>query len=271
MDVHAWQLPGHLFAILCDGVTVAGKNIKITIEYEGTAYAGWQIQTDQRTIQGELVEAIFRVTGKRVTLVGAGRTDAGVHALGQVANFEIDHRLEPTRYREAINFYLPKDIHVKESVEAPLDFHARHSARFRRYRYLIGSEHSAVYRYLRWYRDGLDLSLLKDAAEMIVGEYDFSPFCVVSSRKENNVCRIDHSRWRKVGPLLVYEIRGNRFLHNMVRSLVGGMVNLATPGKDRNPENLTLSRFRDTLDDPREKRVVFTAPACGLYLVSVGY
>jgi tRNA pseudouridine38-40 synthase len=271
MGVYAGQLHCRLLAVLCNEVTVAEKNIRITVEYEGTAYAGWQIQTDQKTIQGELIEAIYRVTGKRVPLVGAGRTDAGVHGLGQVANFHIDHSLEPERYREAINFYLPDEILVKESAEVPLDFHARNDARFRRYRYLIGSERSAVYRNFRWYRDGLDFSLLKDAAELIVGEHDFSPFCVVSSRKENNVCWIDHSHWRKVGKLLVFEIRGNRFLHNMVRSLVGGMANLASKGKDRNPENLTLPRFRDILDNPREKRVVFTAPACGLYLVSVGY
>ena len=95
------------------------KNIKLVIEYEGTAYAGWQVQDDQRTIQGLLVEAIRKTTGSEVNLIGAGRTDAGVHALGQVANFRIDHRLEPARYRDALNYYLPEDIRVKSSEEVP--------------------------------------------------------------------------------------------------------------------------------------------------------
>ncbi len=248
------------------------KNIKLTIEYEGSAYAGWQIQDNQRTIQGEIAHAIRQTTGKTVTVTGAGRTDAGVHALGQVANFRINHDLEPSRYAGALNYYLDDDIRVQKSEEVSADFHARKSALSKRYRYLLSTQRSALYKGLRWeYEKTLDFSLLKEAADVIAGKFDFSPFCVVNSRKENNVCWIRESKWIRFGPLLVYEIQGNRFLHHMVRSLVGAMVNLATRNKDRHPENLTLAQFADIIRSASEQRVVFTAPAHGLYLVSVLY
>ena len=248
------------------------KNIKLTIEYKGTNFCGWQSQRGPSTIQDEIKAAILKTTSLDVKLTGAGRTDAGVHALGQVANFELEHELEPVRYRDALNYYLPDDIRIIKSEEVPPQFDARRSAIFKRYRYLVGPEKSALYRDYRWeYTKQLNYDLLKSAAKSIVGEHDFGPFCVVSSRKENNACRIDTATWRRIGPLLVFEIRGNRFLHSMIRSLVGAMVNLATLEGDKNKQNLTLDAFRDIIKTPTEERVMFTAPAQGLYLVSVGY
>jgi tRNA pseudouridine38-40 synthase len=248
------------------------RNIRLVIEYEGTAYAGWQIQNDQRTIQGEITRAIHKVTGCDVKLLGAGRTDAGVHALAQVANFRIDHTLPADRFAAAINYYLDDDIRVNESSEVPHEFHARFDALSKRYRYLIGLEPSALYRNLRWaHTEELDVDLLRRAARLIVGEHDFAPFCVTSSRKPNNTCTIHSARWRIIGKLLVFEIHGNRFLHNMVRRLVGAMSNLAQVRPDRNILNLTLDGFGDILGSPTEEQVVFTAPARGLYLVSVNY
>jgi len=116
---------------------MAMRNIKLLIEYKGTSFAGWQVQDGQTTVQGEIEAAICSTTGQKVNVIGAGRTDAGVHALGQVANFKIDHNLEPARYRDALNYYLPADIHVKHAEEVPEKFHARYDATFRRYRYLI--------------------------------------------------------------------------------------------------------------------------------------
>jgi tRNA pseudouridine38-40 synthase len=161
---------------------------------------------------------------------------------------------------------------VKSSEAVDHDFHARFSATWRRYRYLLSDQLSAVFRQQRWhYPYALDFDQLAEAAALVQGEHDFTPFCVVASRKEDNTCRVTHSRWRQVGPLLVYEIRANRFLHNMVRALVGCMVNLGTINPDRNSLNLTLERFRDIMSAPSDERQVFTAPAHGLYLVSVGY
>jgi len=251
---------------------MAEKNIKLTVEYEGTNYSGWQIQAKQTSIQGELTGAVEKVTGHKVNLVGAGRTDAGVHALGQVANFVIEHRLEPERYKDALNFYLLDDIRVKFSEEVPLSFDARKDARSKRYRYLIGLEKSALYRHRRWeVTESLFIDKLKQASEIIIGEHDFAPFCVVSSRKQNNNCFIYSAHWRKIGRLLVFEINGNRFLHNMVRALVGTMVNIATEKPDRNKQNLTLEQFGDIIQSSTEERVGFTAPPQGLYLVSVYY
>ena len=248
------------------------RNIKLVIEYQGTGFAGWQYQPNQRTVQGEVIGAIFRVTDQRVPVIGAGRTDAGVHALGQVANFKIDHKLEAGRFRDAINYYLPDDIRIRESSEVDRTFHATRDATFRRYRYLLSNEKSAIYRNLRWENPvSIDVDVLREAAEAVLGEHDFSPFCVVASRKEDNTCRIERSEWQRIGPLLVYEIRGNRFLHSMIRSLVGAMVNIASQTQDTNSRNLTLERFRDIINAQTDERVVFTAPAHGLYLVSVGY
>ena len=251
---------------------MAERNIKLLIQYEGTLYNGWQIQPEANTIQGRLGEAIFKTTGINVNLLGAGRTDAGVHALGQVANFRIDHRLEPERYTDALNYYLPEDIRVMLSEEVPYEFHSRFDAQARRYRYLMSSEPSAVYRNLRYHhRSAIDPERLRAAAELVIGEHDFSAFCVTASRKENNTCKVTNSRWCLVGPLWVYEISGNRFLHSMVRSLVGAMLNLAAIKPDRNRLNLTLDTFSDIIIVPGEGRVSFTAPACGLYLVKVIY
>ncbi len=248
------------------------KNIKLIVEYRGTSFSGWQIQPGQKTVQQEIATAILKTTAQRVEVVGAGRTDAGVHALGQVANFRIEHDLDPTRYRDALNYYLPEDIRIKSSEEVSEEFHARFSAKSRRYRYLISSDQSALYRELRWETDlKLSLELLKQGAEAVLGTHDFAPFCVVASQKEDNHCTIEHARWTKCGQLLVFEIRGNRFLHSMVRSLVGGMVNLAGEHPDNNMHNLTLESFRDIIEGHRADRVVFTAPAQGLYLVSVQY
>ena len=248
------------------------KNIKLTVQYKGTSFAGWQIQDSQKTVQGEITEAVFKVTGQRVNLIGAGRTDSGVHALAQTANFRIEHELEPERYRDALNYYLNDDIIITESCQVDLEFHSRFDALSRRYRYLLSAEKSALYRELRWeHRRTLSFERLQQAAEIVTGEHDFTSFCVVSSRKDNNICQIMYSKWLKIGPLWVYEIRGNRFLHSMVRSLVGGMVNLADENPDNNLLNLTLEQFSDIINSQTEERVTFTAPSRGLYLVSVGY
>jgi tRNA pseudouridine38-40 synthase len=251
---------------------MAERQIKIIVEYKGTPYAGWQVQPGQETVQGALEQAVLSVTGQQVSVIGAGRTDAGVHSLGQVACFRIDHRLEAGRFQDALNYYLPDGIRVKDSCEAEMGFHPIRDARKRRYRYLLSQEKSALYRDLRWELPGqLNPEQLRQAAVMVVGEHDFAPFCVVSSRKEDNTCRIDRSKWYRIGPLFVYEIRGNRFLHSMVRSLVGAMVNIAGENPDDNPLNLTLDRFGDIISSHTDERVAFTAPAHGLYQVSVGY
>lgn len=247
------------------------RTLALKIEYCGTPFAGWQLQSNQRTIQGELTDAIRNMTGQAITIHGAGRTDAGVHALGQVASFSIDHHLPTDRWSDALNFHLSDDIRVKQAYEVTPDFHARFSAIWRRYRYVVATERSALYRDRRWeISEAPDPVRLKEAATHVIGEHDFSPFCVTASRPENCTCRVDMAAWRRIGPLWVFEIRANRFLHSMVRSLVGAMVNLACP-QDNNPHNLTLPLLADIIRLRARARVVFTAPPHGLYLVAVGY
>lgn len=251
---------------------MAKKNIKLIIEYQGTNIFGWQSQAEGRTVQGEIISAIEKITGQNVKLTGAGRTDSGVHALGQVANFEIDHSIEPDKFKEAINHFLSDDILIKSSGEVDPSFDSRRSARYRKYRYIISTEKSVIYKNLRWETTNqLDISLLNKSASALLGEHDFSPFCVTASLKENNNCTIYEAKWTDSDNQLIFDICGNRFLHSMVRSLVGAMVNLATEKSDKNLRNLTLEKFQDIINLKNDERISFTAPACGLYLVSVGY
>ncbi len=251
---------------------MAERNIRLLIEYAGTRFSGWQSQDGPSTIQDEIEEAIHKITGQKVRINAAGRTDVGVHALGQVANFKIDHRLETERFKDAINNYLPDEIMVKSATEANSNFNSRKDAVSRHYRYLYATEKSALYRSLRWEDSGpVSLEKLKQAALTLLGEHDFSAFCVVASLKDNNRCLIEHSEWHSNGPLFTYDIVGNRFLHSMVRSVVGSMINLATENQDQNSCNLTLDDFKNMLSSPDGERAQFTAPSRGLYLVSVSY
>jgi tRNA pseudouridine38-40 synthase len=243
------------------------RNIRLDIQYDGTEYSGWQFQTNAATVQGHIESAIYQVTGKKVNLYGAGRTDAGVHALGQVANFRIDHDLTPEKYKDAINFYLPGKILITDSHQVSPDFHARKSAKWRHYRYLIGLQRSAHYFNLRWeYPYALDLDRMRRIADYIRGAHDFSAFCVVSSQKENNECNILVSEWHEEESQFRFEIRADRFLHTMVRSLVGCMVEAG-----REKDFLTLNAFEDILKSGDHTRIKTVAPARGLYLVAAGY
>ncbi len=248
------------------------KNIKLIIEYNGTNYSGWQSQINGITVQDKIQDALFKTTGQKINLNAAGRTDAGVHALGQTANFVIEHTIDPQKYKDALNYYLPKDIRIKSSSEVPLDFHSRFNALSKIYRYIIGFEKSALYYDYRWeMSEKLDFDILHQSAEIVIGEHDFAPFCVVTSRKENNFCTIYSAEWKTENKQAIFEIKGNRFLHSMIRSMVGAMVDLASPKKDNNKSSLTLESFRDIIESSTDYRIASTAPAQGLYLVSVEY
>jgi len=246
---------------------LAKQNIRLDIEYNGRDYSGWQVQNNAVTIQGKIEAAIEKVTGLKAALHAAGRTDAGVHAMGQVANFRIDHYLEAGKYKDALNYYLPENILINKSSAVPDDFHARKSALSRHYRYLIGLEKSALYHDFRWeYSYPLNLDRMNEIARNIMGVHDFSAHCVVSSQKENNDCEIRYSEWRLVGSLFIYEIIANRFLHSMVRSLVGSMVDAG-----REKDYLTLKQFEDILKSGDHTKIKNVAPARGLYMTAVEY
>jgi len=243
------------------------RNIRLDIQYNGAGFAGWQYQPDAVTVQGTITAAIEKVTGMKVTLYAAGRTDAGVHALGQVANFHIDHHLPTERFKDAINFYLPRKILITAAGEVPREFNSRYAANWRHYRYVIDLKKTAHYFDYRWeFPYALELEPMLAIAKEILGRHDFSAFCRVSSQKENNDCEVFESSWRREESLFIYTIRANRFLHTMVRSLVGVMT---LAGRDKDP--LTLSHFQDIMASGDHTRVKSVAPARGLYLVEVGY
>ncbi len=242
-------------------------NIRLDIEYKGTDFAGWQYQPGLPTVQGEIELAIKKTTGKDVAVIGAGRTDAGVHALHQVANFKIEHSLPPEKYKNALNYYLPRTILIKDAAVVDDSFHARRSARWRHYRYLIDSAKSALHFEYRWeIAHKLVLSRLNETASKILGEHDFSAFCTVASQKEENSCQIMQARWQSDGSLFIFDVVANRFLHSMVRSLVGLMVETAKPN-----DCLTLKEFGDIMTSGDHTRIKHVAPARGLYLADVGY
>ncbi|MCX6826306.1 MAG: tRNA pseudouridine(38-40) synthase TruA [candidate division Zixibacteria bacterium] len=242
-------------------------NIRLDIQYKGTDFSGWQFQPNEVTVQGEIEKTLAKVTGQKIAVYGAGRTDAGVHALGQVANFRIEHHLPPEKYKDALNFYLPKTILIMKSSLVPDDFHARKSAHWRHYRYIIDRERTALYFEYRWeYPFPLDKDRMNTIAEYIKGRHDFEAFCTISSLKDNNECEIYSSGWIEKRSLLIYEIRANRFLHSMVRSLVGLMIEAG-----KNNDYLTLEQFRDIMKSGNHAKIGNVAPARGLYLVAVGY
>lgn len=240
-------------------------NVKMILEYCGEGFAGWQVQPNQRTIQGELEKAVFKLTSKKVTIYGAGRTDAGVHALGQTANFLIDHKLPLEKYRDGLNFYLPDDILVRDVQAMPESFHSRYDAVYRHYQYRIALNRTAAGKKRRWEIGHVpDQAKLETAAELICGEHDFSAFCVMASQKENNRCLVYESRWRLVRDEIVYDITADRFLHTMIRSLIGVMIDLGTGG-------LNIRQFQKIFSGRDHRAIRHVAPAHGLYLVDVGY
>jgi tRNA pseudouridine38-40 synthase len=244
---------------------VTERNIKLTIQYDGAAYSGWQYQPRLRTVQGELESAIEKLTGRKETLYGAGRTDAGVHAAGQVANFHTQSKLPEKKFRDGLNFHLPDDILIRLAEDVSLDFHARYDAVYRRYEYRLGGKSSVLDRERTWEIAGeLALDRLETAAELVLGEHDFSAFCVTASRKPDNRCLVYRSRWFRDGDLWRYEITADRFLHTMIRSLVGLMVELGRGG-------ITLKRYRAIMAGGDHRAVRHVAPAHGLCLVAVGY
>jgi tRNA pseudouridine38-40 synthase len=248
-------------------------NLKIVLAYDGSDFAGWQIQPDSPTVQGTLASAIGRVTGEKVLPQGSGRTDAGVHALGQVATCALESPIPAENLVTALNDVLPASIRVLEVTVVPLEFHARKSARVKTYRYRIYRGAICppfLARYVWHHPYPLDESAMQQAARLVIGEHDFTSFAAVDperGKEENgvsNLRRIVASAWERDGEELVYTVRGNGFLHHMVRNLVGTFI-LVGKGTLR-PEDIAR-----ILEAKSRSAAGATAPASGLCLVSVEY
>jgi tRNA pseudouridine38-40 synthase len=249
------------------------RNLRLILAYDGSEFSGWQVQPDAATIQGTLASAIGRVTGEKVLPQGSGRTDAGVHALAQVATFCTESSVPATNFVKALNDMLPPSIRVLEVSEVVAEFHARKSAKGKTYRYRM---HRApicspfIARYVWHFPYPLDESAMEKAAATVIGEHDFTSFAAVDPERGREECEVSNVRtimssaWARDGDEFIYTVRGSGFLHHMVRNLVGTFVLV---GKG----TLRVEDMRRILEARDRSAAGPTAPASGLCLVAVKY
>lgn len=239
---------------------------RLDIAYDGTGFAGWQIQPGQRTVQEELEKALSVLVREKVRLTGAGRTDAGVHAQGQVASFQTQTAIaNEQRTLHALNCILDLDVSVRALARASDGFNARFSARFREYAYTIILSKSPLQRDLEWHlRYRVDWDLVASLVPMFMGSHDFSAFCASGSESRDRRCEVLFFSLETTEVRKVFHIRANRFLYRMVRSIVGTLVDIGRGELPR--ENLA-----EALKTGDRRLVGDTAPAKGLTLVEVGY
>ena len=243
------------------------RNIKLIIEYHGKDFNGWQKQPTKLNIQGEIEKAISLVTGEEIELIGSGRTDAGVHSLGQVANFKTNSNIPIEKFALAINSKLKKSIVIKSAEEAPERFHSRYAAHSKKYRYVINNSPTgtAVYRELEYqFPIKLDIEKMRKAAKHFEGEHDFSAFKASGTSSKNSVRKIFKAEVLEQGERVLIELTGSGFLYNMVRIISGTLLDVGI-GKIE-PEE--IKRIIESKD---RKNAGKTLPAVGLYLVEVTY
>lgn len=240
----------------------------LILQYDGTAYSGFQIQNNASSVQHELEKAIKILTREEIRVTAAGRTDAGVHALGQVVHFDLHNAVNVQRLCIGLNGILPHDIAVKRAFEVDTAFHARYSALAREYVYMIYNQpyKSPFMRYrAMWVREPIDVEFCRKAAGHCIGEKDFASFCKKTSAGENTMRYIEYiTVERMLDTLVIFTIKGNAFLHNMVRILVGTILQLMKEGKSPDIMQTILKQCDRTYSG-------ITAPAYGLYLKKVYY
>ena len=253
--------------LLC-GILFFGlmENTKLLIEYDGSGFVGWQIQPNGPSIQGELERALGEILQEPIVTVAAGRTDAGVHARGQVASFKTSKPVVPELIQRGVNALLPPQIVVLSAECVPEAFHARYSAKGRLYCYHLALRPTALRRNHSWYVGGYRIQedLLRQCANQILGEHDFSSFCKAEANVDHFRCTVDRASWKAVETEFVFDIRANRFLYGMVRALVGTMVEVAR-GHRR------VEQFQEILEAKDRTRAGASAPAGGLFLEEIIY
>ncbi|WP_018590400.1 tRNA pseudouridine(38-40) synthase TruA [Terrisporobacter glycolicus] len=242
------------------------RNLKLTIQYDGTKYCGWQKQPNSSGIQGTIEYAIYEITKEKVNIIGSGRTDAGVHALGQVANFKTNSSIPIARIPDALNAKLPKDVSIIDCQEVSDDFHSRYSATGKIYRYLIYNKpyRSPLYKDISYHvRYELDIEKMRLEAKSLLGTHEFKGFMSSGSSVKDTVRTIHNISIEYSGDLIVLEVEGNGFLYNMVRIIVGTLVDIGRGRIDKPLEEIIASQDRGEAGH--------TAPAHGLFLKKVHY
>lgn len=244
------------------------RNIKITLAYDGTRYNGWQRQDNtDNTIQGKLEQLLSRMTGENIEIHGSGRTDGGVHAHGQVANFHTNTNMSREEILQYMNEYLPMDIAVLDVRDAADRFHSRLNVKRKTYCYHIWNSHVPnVFerKYSYQVPEKLDIDGMKESSKYLIGTHDFKSFCARKKMKKSTVRMIESIDFKKEGDMLFITYTGNGFLYNMVRILTGTLLEI---GKgERKPEEM-----QDILESLNRENAGFTAPAQGLFLEKVNY
>jgi tRNA pseudouridine38-40 synthase len=249
---------------------MTARTVQLVLHYDGTAFSGWQVQPDRRTVQGELERVLAGLCGQRVLAQGAGRTDAGVHARGQAVGVRVPDRWSAPSLRRALNALLPGDVWVEAAHEMRPGFHARYSATARRYAYLVGTDEDACSPFRRrteWaFGRPLQRDVLDRSAAEVVGDHCFVAFAVrgTAPAHDNHRCTVSHAAWRDRPGGLRFEVEANRFLHHMVRFLVGTMTAAASGRRDAEAVARLLAADRNDEVSP-------PAPAHALVLERVTY
>lgn len=243
------------------------RNIKLIIEYDGKGFNGWQKQPDRLNIQGEIEKAIEEITGEKVDLTASGRTDAGVHSLGQTANFKTDSKIPTEKFTKAINSRLKKSIVIKSAEEVDEKFHSRYSVKSKTYRYIINNSENgtAIYRGLEYHVPmKLDYEKMNEAIKYFIGEHDFKAFKASGTSSKSSVRKIFDGSVRKEGERVIIEVTGTGFLYNMVRIISGTLLDVGL-GKIK-PEDIP-----SIIESKDRTKAGKTLPAHGLYLLQVNY
>ena len=243
------------------------RNLKLTLAYDGSEYHGWQIQPNLPTVQGTLKEAVEKLVNHSVNVTGSGRTDAGVHAQGQVANFETIRSIDTDAVLRGLNALLPRDIRILQVEEVTPEFHARRSARSKTYEYhvwrqwIVSPFHC---RYVYAFPYEMNDAAIDLASRCFVGTHDFTSFCATATEVEDRVRTVYEAEWQRGADEWIFRVRGNGFLQYMVRTMVGTLLHVGT-GK-------LQAADIPSMFDARDRRVAGPCvPACGLHLIRVDY
>lgn len=237
--------------------------IKLTVEYDGSGFSGWQIQPNRRTVQGEMEKSLERLSGRKIGITGSGRTDAGVHALAQVVSFTERNELPLIAYHKGLNRLLPDDIMVHQAEEASIGFNARKMALRRTYQYVFLKKPGVIGRRFAWYPGPLNIPPMEKAGKALIGEHDFTSFCK-PDKKETHVTEIMEMSWKSLENQVYFTIAGSRFFHHMVRIILGTLLEIGRGGREiREIEQILAARDR--------RMAGRTIPPQGLYLYRVDY
>jgi len=243
------------------------NNYKLTIQYDGTNYSGWQIQENAVTVQQKIRDGINLILREKVNLIGSGRTDTGVHALGQVANFQSEQEIDLYKFTYSLNSILPADISITNSEKVELDFHSRFSAKTRSYLYLLAHKKSPFYKnYSMEYAElsAQQILHLKKISEVFLGENDFTSFSRKNDEVINKICKVKNIHWRRTGIFTLFYIEADRFLHGMVRTIVGTLLYARK-------NNFDESYLKEIIQNKERESAGQAAIAKGLFLYKVRY